>query len=231
MIKIIYILWFQGFNQAPDIVKQCVQSWKYYNPDWTIVLLDDTNVRNYVTFDIFPDIEKCHLADIVRMLLLTNYGGLWTDATTFCHRPLNDWLPEYSCGGFFAFDKPYDYLMLSNWFLYSEKQNEIITKWCAKTLEYYKLNRKAHTYFIHHQLFEELYDTDKSFHDAWDKVPKYTATIPHTLQIKNFFETNAHEDIDSKRVPLYKLSYKCTFPPIDNNLNLYYLYSTIHMQN
>ncbi len=227
MIKIIYILWFQGFDHAPDVVRHCVDSWKYYNPDWNIVLLDDTNVRNYVSFDSFPEIEKCHLADIVRMLLLSKYGGVWADATTFCHKPLNDWLPEYISKGFFAFDKPYDYLMLSNWFLYSDPQNEIITKWCAKTMEYYKLNGKAHYYFIHHQLFKQLYETDDSFRDGWDNIPKYSATVPHALHIKDFFETDKHDVIDSKHAPMYKLSYKCTFPPIDHALNLYYLYSTI----
>ena len=51
MIKTIYILWFQGFDNAPEIVKKCVQSWKYYNPDWTIILLDNTNLNNYITLE------------------------------------------------------------------------------------------------------------------------------------------------------------------------------------
>ena len=34
----IYILWFQGFDNAPLLVKNCVQSWKHYNPDWNIVI-------------------------------------------------------------------------------------------------------------------------------------------------------------------------------------------------
>jgi hypothetical protein len=30
MNKIIYILWFQGFENSPEVVKQCVKSWKYF---------------------------------------------------------------------------------------------------------------------------------------------------------------------------------------------------------
>ena len=46
--KNIYILWFQGFDNAPDVVKQCVNSWKYHNPDWNVILLDDTNLNTYI---------------------------------------------------------------------------------------------------------------------------------------------------------------------------------------
>ena len=28
----------------------------------------------------------CHNSDIVRALLLSKYGGVWADATTFCNR-------------------------------------------------------------------------------------------------------------------------------------------------
>ena len=48
MIKIIYLLWFQGFDNAPEIVNKCVYSWKYYNPDWNIILLDHKNLINYI---------------------------------------------------------------------------------------------------------------------------------------------------------------------------------------
>lgn len=226
----LYILWFQGFHSAPEVVKWCVASWKHYNPTWNIILLDNTNLHKYVdlskvTYD--KDIKLCHLADIVRMLLLRDYGGLWVDATSFCHKPLDDWLPSYTTSGFFAFDKPYSYLMLSNWFLYAEKNHPLITQWCEETLYYYQVNGKAHTYFLHHYLFEQLYNTDVAFQHEWDKVPKLSGAIPHTLTIPDFFKTTGRKDIDSKRVPVYKLSYKCTFPPYDPRMNVYYLYSTI----
>ena len=229
-MKTIYILWFQGFDKAPELVQRCVHSWKHYNPTWNIILLDDKNINEYVdlsniTYD--KDIELCHLADIVRMVLLRDYGGLWVDATVFCHKPLDDWFFDYNTSGFFAFDKPYSHLMISNWFLYSEKNHPIISHWCQETLHYYQVHGKAHTYFIHHDIFEQLYHQNEQFKKEWDNVPKMSGTIPHTLMIPDFFKTTGKKDIDSKRVPLYKLSYKCTFPPFDPHMNMYYLYSTI----
>jgi len=226
----IYILWFQGFDKAPEVVQWCVASWKHYNPTWNIVLLDNTNLKDYVDLDkvqYSKDIDLCHLADIVRMILLRDYGGLWVDATTFCNKPLDDWLPFYITEGFFAFDKPYPHLMVSNWFLYAEKNHPLLSQWCEETLYYYQVHGKAHTYFVHHYMFEQLYHTNVHFQKEWDKVPKLSGTIPHTIMISDFFKTNGRKDIDSKRVPLYKLSYKCEFPPYDPRMNVYYLYSTI----
>jgi len=226
----LYILWFQGFDKAPDVVKWCVHSWKHYNPTWKIILLDNNNLHEYVdlsklTFD--EDIQLCHLSDMVRMILLRDHGGLWVDATAFCHKPLDDWLPAYSTSGFFAFDRYLPDLMIANWFLYAEKGHPIITQWCNETLYYYQVHGKAHTYFVHHHIFEQLYHRDVVFQQCWDKVPKLSGAIPHTLQIADFFKTTGRRDIDSKRVPVYKLSYKCEFPSYDPRMNVYYLYSTL----
>jgi len=241
MIKTMYICWLQGFDKAPKLVKKCVQSWKFYNPDWTIVLLDYKNLKKYVNLeDYIPDIfsksiEKCHLADIIRSIILKTHGGLWTDSTTFCNKPLTSWLPNYIKEGFFAFNQPFPDVMISNWFLYSEKNGYIIKKWCNETIDYYKLHDKAHTYLIHHKLFEKIYNADATFKKIWDKVPKLSSLsnkelTPHYLFILGYFKKMTVQnkiDIDSKITPLYKLSYKTKFPLYNENLLIYYLFSTI----
>lgn len=241
MIKTIYICWLQGFNKAPNVVKRCVQSWKYYNPDWNIILIDYTNLKDYIDIEKYiPDIflksiEKPHFSDIVRCILLKNYGGLWADATTFCNKPLNSWLPEYIKEGFFAFNKPYPNIILSNWFLYSEKNGYIIQKWCEATINYYTTHDKAETYLIHHYLFKDLYNSDIHFKDIWDKVPVILAlskneSSPHYFLVLGYFESMTIQnklDIDSKVTPLYKLTYKTKFSKYNEKLLIYYLYSTI----
>jgi len=239
MIKTIFILWFQGFDNSPDIVKKCVKSWKYYNPDWEIILLNNHNLNKYINLDDYLDIskkkiEKCHLSDLIRVMLLKKYGGLWVDATTFCNQSLNDWLPNYINEGFFAFDKPGPDRLISNWFLYSEKDHYIITEWSNSTLQYYKINDKAHTYFIHHYLFGDLYNSDSQFKEIWNKVPKLSANGygPHYLQEKGLFNSltpQIKKEIDAKTTPLYKLSHKCRFQEYNETKNIYYLYSTIDL--
>jgi mannosyltransferase OCH1-like enzyme len=46
------------------------------------------------------------VAALARLCLLRTHGGVWVDATVFCRRPLDEWLPEHAASGFFAFANP-----------------------------------------------------------------------------------------------------------------------------
>jgi hypothetical protein len=46
--------------------------------------------------------------------LLTETGGVWTDASTFCLHPLDRWPPECMVGGFFVFRDSAPFLMADN---------------------------------------------------------------------------------------------------------------------
>jgi len=121
---------------------------------------------------------------------------------------------------------------LSNFFLYSEKNNYIINLWLNSTLNYYYYNDKAHTYFIHHYLFAELYESDNKFKEIWDKVLIIYAENygPHYFYKRGFINKITDEikkDINDKITPLYKLTYKLEIPEFDKDITLYYLYSTL----
>jgi len=235
MNKTIFIVWLQGFSKAPDIVQRCVESWKYHHPThsgWNIVLLNLENLYEYITLEpVFLTLESQEITNVIRMKLLCQYGGVWADATTFCNQCLEDWILPYTQQGFFAFEKPGPDRLLSNWFLYAEKNNYLIEQWCCATLDFHRTNTQSHPYFIHHYLFGRLYDTDPRCKAMWDAVPKRSANGmgPHYLQEKGFFmkDPTVRQHIDSQQTPLYKLSYKGHFLPFDADLNLYYLYSKV----
>jgi hypothetical protein len=234
MNKTIYVAWFQGFEKAPDIVKQSINSWKQHNPDWTIIFLDNSNLSNYVNLNESMNISKKILtpqarSDIVRLCLLKTYGGLWVDATTFCNKPLDEWLPNYIQEGFFGFHKPAPDKLISSWFLYAEKDNYIINKWWESVIEYYLHRKSPHTYYWVHSLFGQCYKNDTMFKEIWDKVPKLSANGPHTIINKMFNPINPKikEHIDKKATPLYKLTHRGKFPKYNESLTVYYLYSKI----
>ena len=37
--RTIWCLWFQGWADAPDLVRACAASWRRHNPDWNLQLL------------------------------------------------------------------------------------------------------------------------------------------------------------------------------------------------
>jgi len=117
----IWILWLQGVSNAPFIVKKCVDSWINENPTWDIIVLDKDNLMEYIDLEIpkgiFESLPIQKQSNLIRLQLLSDYGGVWVDATTLCMNPLDAWLHKCIDSGFFAFYKPGPDKMMSNWFM------------------------------------------------------------------------------------------------------------------
>jgi hypothetical protein len=130
--KKIWLLWLQGLDGAPEMIKNCYTSWVKQNSDWEIILLTEENLDKYCPLEIQPlleadNITKQALSDIIRINLLATQGGVWADATCFCTRPLDDWLPDYSKSGFFAFASPEGSpTAISSWFLAGHPENHLV---------------------------------------------------------------------------------------------------------
>jgi hypothetical protein len=132
MTKTIWTLWHQGYAAAPLLVKQCIDSWRRFNPDFEVRVLDATTLPQYTQLlaDIDlqrPDITVQKVAALTRLALLRTYGGVWADATVHCAAPLHQWLPEYVDDvGFFAFRNPGRDRLISNWFIAAERDSMIL---------------------------------------------------------------------------------------------------------
>ncbi len=127
------MLWLQGFEDAPLVVKECHKAWKHQNKDWEVIFLDTTTLGQYIDIsDVLAKqnrMGKQAIADIIRLRLLTQYGGVWADATSYCQVPLDDWLGEYTKTGFFAFGNSITERMLANWFLVASPNNYLMSQW------------------------------------------------------------------------------------------------------
>lgn len=128
----IWILWYQGRSKAPFVVRKCIDSWIRENPTWEVVILDSDCLSKYIKLDLpeqkVATLSLNHYSDLVRLALLSEYGGVWADATTFCMKPLDDWIDDCTASGFFVFYKPSRYRILSSWFIASEKGCPIVSK-------------------------------------------------------------------------------------------------------
>lgn len=70
---------------------------------------------------------------------------------------------------------------------------------------------KIYPYFWFHYLFERIYLSDRTVRKMWDMMPKISADIPHSLQLKGLFSTlsdEIKEEITSMASPCYKLTWK-----------------------
>ena len=132
MPKIIWMFWQQGEDQAPFVVRRCIDSWRRHNPDWELRVLDDTTLPDYVDMSDFPHhlgLAARFNANLLRLRLLSRYGGVWADATVYCHRPLTEWYRLQMVSGFFAFRHPGPGRWIESWFLMSEQDHILPRAW------------------------------------------------------------------------------------------------------
>lgn len=88
--KYIWCFWYQGFDNVPDVVKKCVESIQIHSCGYKLVLLDKNNYSEYVNIPeiILKKVEDkiitlTHFSDILRLALLSQYGGVWVDSTNY----------------------------------------------------------------------------------------------------------------------------------------------------
>jgi hypothetical protein len=143
--KKIWMYWDNGWDNAPNLVKQCKQSWVDLNPSYKVYALDSQTLSDHVDFPagINPqrkDIPIQKFCNLVRLGLLLRHGGVWADATVMCALPLDSWLDEYRSSHFFAFREPGRDRMLSTWFLAAEPESTILQKYYERYTDYHANN-------------------------------------------------------------------------------------------
>ena len=151
--KIPNVIWTFWDGNPPRLVEKCMESWKKYNPDYKIILLNKDNVKNYLSK---PDLSKTkHVNDIVqrfsdyvRVHILAKYGGIWLDSSVICQKPL-DWIhdiqnkthAEYI--GYFTENMSLHELketspVLENWAFFCTPDSQFLKDWRDEMMEYTK---------------------------------------------------------------------------------------------
>lgn len=222
--KTIWLLWWQGFETAPELVKCVRDSWVFHNPEWEVVCLDASNLNNY------PDVQgpwgRINIqtiqafSDYLRLNLLKDYGGVWADATTACLRPLNDWVHEAI--------EPAKVWMYhgrdrgrgpASWFMISEPGSTIATLWAKEAKEFLS-NNINYEYAWMDRLFAKLALGNQEFLESWKKVPYMWCEDPesaHCLANKGYeYDPEFVSKIAEKRPFAVKLSWRGHFHPNTN---------------
>ncbi len=88
----IWVCWFQGEADMPELVKICYQKLKMSIPEnkAEIHLITLDNVSEYITINdntwrkfYHGEISYAFFSDIIRYYLMRDYGGMWIDATIY----------------------------------------------------------------------------------------------------------------------------------------------------
>ncbi len=215
----VWVLWLQGFAQAPDLVKICIHSLKrILKKEENICLLDKNNLFNYIDL---PDyivqkwekgiISNAHFADLVRVCLLNVYGGVWIDATVYF---TGDQLPEYiKKSRLFMFRTTRngkistEPRVAANWLISAQRQNKMLIILEELLKEYWKKENRTINYYFFHIFWTMV---TECFPDEWETQVETVLKDPAQLLNEELFhEFNDVRFNHLKQISdIHKLSYK-----------------------
>ncbi|MBR5660185.1 MAG: capsular biosynthesis protein [Bacteroidales bacterium] len=223
--RIIWQYWAQGYDDVPDIVKKCLESVDKWSNNSTIIRLTDNNLSDYLEIPEFVQTKRsvfsrAFFSDLLRLMLLKTYGGVWLDATVCLSGPIPEnywqypffiyrrdasepnikyWRNTYAY--YFGWAKGFRVNMLSS-IMFAKKGSETAADLCNYMLLWWKEHTDIPDYFFI-QILYDVYKDKEAF-------PLISDTLPHYLQQSindPRFTIMKREDI-LREIPIHKLTYK-----------------------
>lgn len=231
MNNTVWVYWNKGEENAPVLVKQCIQSIRAF-ANSNVVVLNSVNVSNYIDLPSYikelhdkGKIKEAFFSDLIRLNLLIMYGGIWMDATCYMTAPFPKYIEDAS---FFVFQSDLlnkeTPIYCSSWFIKSDSDNMLLTKLRNVLYSYLVRNTYLHDYYIFHLGLSALIDFDNSVKSIWENIPYVCNMNPHLLQFSfdKPYSENLLEHI-TKQSFVHKLTFKFDNKRMTGNTLLEYI--------
>lgn len=189
--KVIWTMWWQGEEKAPNIVKSTLYYMRGFakKHGYRVIVVDSENIGEYVTIPdtIYRKLEtkKINLAnfsDLVRFMLIDQHGGIWLDSTMYVdiEFPISVLEREFSSinhpdGLDISID---DNITNKRWvsFCVSGTKGNIV----AKSMKYFMIdqienNEVLPDYFMVDFGLDYLYDEFEEIRDILVSIPEYSS--------------------------------------------------------
>ena len=227
----IWICWFQGENNMPAMVKECLRSVRGHCGMHEVHVITMDNFWNWISIPGHvmdkinrKEITLTHFSDIVRNALLAEQGGIWLDATIYLTDELKGWnLPFYTikqgCPADHKFVSEY---MWTGFCMGGVKGNPLNSFVMDALYEYHRKERGLIDYFLIDYMIALGYNTVSTIKKLVDDVPCSNPGL-------YYMQHNMGKPTDESRLKkvcegtsVFKLNYKIDVP-CDNRSLYYYL--------
>lgn len=217
----IWSYWHQGKENAPELIQKCFQSVEKFEGksgnNRKIHILSFDTIKDYVELpQIYYDLVNSGkmpialFSDILRLYLLTRYGGVWIDSTIM----LTDKIPRDIIDSSFCVarknpEKDYQENKMSCYFIRADKNSPNLNAIKGSLENYWAKNNFVINYFMFEHISTMLSDKTPELKAEWDKMPYIDSESCGKLQI--FMDKNLTQDEFEKlksETFMHKLTYK-----------------------
>lgn len=221
----VWICWLDGIENAPNIVKKCYES-MHNNLDSEIILITEDNYRKYITIPDYIErkyqtgkIGKAHFSDVLRIELISTYGGCWIDSTVYAM----DKVPiSWYKSDFFVFNIPdygREFKISANWWICAKKNHPIILSVRKTLYNYWKYENKAHDYLMFHKMFKKLIEFNSDFNKEFLYKEYFEVGYTHRLDECDMLEYSSNMWNEIKRnCPVQKLTWHKNYDNIEHKM-------------
>ena len=229
----IWVCWWQGIENAPEIVKACVNSIKRFSGEYEVLCITEENYKQYVKFPSWIEdkyknkiFSRTHFSDLLRMNILATYGGIWIDSTFFCKGPCFE---SYMKLPLWSIKRP-DYLhcsIASGYFAGYSLGCNYQNRWIFKIIRdilfhYWKDNEKLVDYLLVDYAVVLAQQHYKDLAEAFKQIQPNNPYCDELYKVLGQpYDENTWQHI-SKDTALYKLTWKQSFEKEINGKKSFY---------
>jgi len=203
--------WSTGENDAPKVVTACFASMRQYLDKERLTVLNFDTLREYVTIPDFIEekykkgiIGKIHLSDVLRLLLLEKYGGVWIDSTILLTGPIPEMIENSQ---FFVYRQAdHGKICAASNFMVAKPHNPIVRYTLGMITDYWKNENKLVSYSLIHL---SLAHAAEAYPELWKQIPYIPCEVEYLMNYK--FNDDYSEELFksiSDMTSIHKLTYK-----------------------
>ena len=227
----IWTCWWQGEEQMPEVVKICYESLKAHANGHPVQLITKDNYQQYVEM---PEwimekfnagiISVTHFSDLLRVALLSRYGGFWMDATLYLTGDMPKETPY-----FFTLKQNStneEYVSANRWSGYcigGGIDNPIFSRtFYLLNVLYWKEHRRLINYYILDYMFDILYETNREIRNMIDENEFNNPEVQFLYEHLNREYNEKEWKQIRKNTFIHKLSWKENYSEYIDNKETYY---------
>lgn len=218
----IFVFWWQGFNNAPEIVKSCFKSVERHKGTHKVIAITKDNWFKYADIPDFiinkvksGTITLTHFSDILRVALLYKNGGIWIDATLYLTKDIPS-----NLNNFYFYTVKHNlykefHICKGLWqdsFLASGKNNLLMKYMYDSFINYWKRENMLIAYLLIDSFFAIAYENIIEFKKEIDAVPTNNENINYLMKMLNtVYSKEIEEKLLSDSTYIFKTTYRVPF--------------------